>query len=125
MVGRSALLVVACALGGCDTLGIDGSVEVRVENGSSLDFDHVSFWAANQEVSQTALASGQSTPYVEAEGAYRFTTVEVSVDGDTVRLQVIDYVGETPLASGRYTYLIGLEGPPGSRTMTQVLRTDS
>jgi hypothetical protein len=119
-----ASLALTAVLVGCDTLDIGGTTEVRVENGSPLTFDAVSYWAGGNEVSHGALASGDSTPYVEANGAYGYTTTQVVVGADTVRLQVIDYVGETPLVSGRYSYVLRIEGQPGSRTLLQELRHD-
>ncbi len=58
-----------------------------------------------------------STPeeslYVEVTKAYRIASAQVVVGQDTARIQVIDYVGESPLESGRYTYIFRVfEGVP-------------
>lgn len=123
---RSVMVIalLAFGVGACDSLGVPVVVEVRVQNASSVSLDRVSFWAGSQEVSYSTLEPGQHTPYVAAENAYGFTTVEVLVQGEIARLQVTDYVGETPLSSGRYTYVIGLAGVPGQRSLTQQLRRD-
>jgi hypothetical protein len=57
--------------------------------------------------------------------AYRSVTTQVVLDGDTLRLQVIDYVGEDPLAAGRYTYVLTVSGV-GTATpvLRQLLRRD-
>ena len=112
------------ALSGCDTVGVSGTPEVRVENRSTLVFDEVRYWAANNKLTYTDLGAGSASPYVEASGAYGYTTTMVVVGSDTVRLQVIDYVGETPLADGRYTYVLDVLGEAGSRSLTQELRRD-
>lgn len=112
------------ALSGCDTPGVSGTPEVRVENRSTLVFDEVRYWAANNELTYTDLGAGSASPYVEASGAYGYTTTMVVVGSDTLRLQVIDYVGETPLADGRYTYVLDVLGEAGSRSLTQELRRD-
>jgi hypothetical protein len=57
--------------------------------------------------------------------AYRSATTQVVLDGDTLRLQVIDYVGEEPLDAGRYTYVLSVFGVGTARpVLRQVLRQD-
>ena len=121
-----ALLLGALLLSGCDSLGLSGTVEVRIQNVSSLLFTTVSFYAGDELQTYHDIRAGQGTPYVEAvQDAYPITTAEVVVEGDTVRLQVIDHVGEEPLSGGRYTYMLTVDGPPGSRSLRQQLREDS
>lgn len=38
--------------------------------------------------------------------AYRYAFVELEIDGETYTLQPIDYVGDSPLKNGLYTYQI-------------------
>lgn len=120
----AVLPVAVFALLGCDTLGIDRPTEVRIENASAHTFDVVSYWAGSRKLSYDSVSPGEATPFVEAEVAYGFTTVQVMAGADTLRMQVIDYVGEEPLRGGRYTYVLTLEGEPGSRSLGQTLRTD-
>lgn len=122
--GLGLLAVALLVLVGCDTLGLDGPVEVRIENASAHTFDVVRYWAGNQNLSYDSVSPGQATPFVEAAEAYGYTTVLVVAGPDTVRLQVIDYVGEEPLTEGRYTYVLTLDGEPGSRSLGQALRTE-
>lgn len=51
---------------------------------------------------------GAATAYREVERAYRYAYVRTVVDGDTLGLVPIDYVGETLLESGLYTYRLDL-----------------
>jgi hypothetical protein len=52
------------------------------------------------------------------EKAYRIASTWVVTGSDTVRLQVIDFVGEKPLNPGRYTYVLGFfEGNPTGLTL--------
>jgi len=123
---RTAVVGAAVAVfAACDTLGLPGSVEVRVENQSTLTFSAVEYFAGSDLTTVPLLEPGRSSPYVEADGAYAYTTIQVVVEADTLRLQVIDYVGETPLSGGRYTYVLSVDGPSGSRTLLQELRHDS
>ena len=53
------------------------------------------------------------------ERAYDYATAQVVTGVDTARLQVIDFVGETPLDGGRYTYVLAFfEGNPTSLIQT-------
>ena len=55
----------------------------------------------------TANASTADTfIYQTFDLAYRYAFVELEIDGKTYTLQPIDYVGETPLENGNYTYSI-------------------
>lgn len=105
---RIGLVLVAVALlaSGCGILDIGGDVEVRVRNNSGVLLDEVTLLLPRETVTYSELAPSQSSPYVAVEKAYRIATVEVVAAQDTARLQVIDYVGETPLKAGRYTYVL-------------------
>lgn len=52
------------------------------------------------------LKSGQKTDYKIFQKAYRYAFVELEIDGETYTLQPIDYVGDSPLKNGLYTYQI-------------------
>jgi len=100
---------------GCETLGLDGPVEVRVQNGSNLVFNQGVLYLHSDSIVFTALAPGQSTPYQETEKAYEYATTQVITGSDTARIQVIDFVGEEPLRGGRYTYVLSFfGGNPGN-----------
>lgn len=113
---------------GCDTLTFSspGPAEIRIENGSTVSYDLASYWAGNDLLTYTDLGPGQASPYVTSDGdIYGYTTTTVVVGADTLHMQVIDYVGETPLSGGRYTYVLtAVTNPDGSRHLTQALRDD-
>lgn len=123
---RSITLTIAIVLfsASCDQSVVGGVTEVRVENQSSLTFTDVEYYAGNNLATHPSLEPGRSTPYVTAEIAYGYTTVQVVVEGDTLRMQVIDYFGESPLDGGRYTYVLSVDGPVGGRSLRQELRRD-
>jgi hypothetical protein len=56
------------------------------------------------EVSYGTLPQGATTSYRRIQKAYRYAYVEAIVDGTTVKIQPIDYVGEDLLEPGHYTY---------------------
>lgn len=105
-------------LQGCNTLDIQGPVEIRVENGSDRPFDKGALYVPMDSIPFTSLGPGESTPYREVERAYRIVSVFLVVGTDTMGLQVIDFEGEKPLEEGRYTYRLSLFGEdPGSLTL--------
>ena len=55
-----------------------------------------------------SIQRGESSGYQSWGPAYRYASVSLLADGKPVRLQPIDYVGETPLGPGRFTYILRL-----------------
>ena len=96
-----AFLVLACGF-----LDPSETLEVRVMNGSEVLLDEGVLYLPDDSIVFSELQPGQSTPYQEVAWAYGIATVQVVVAQDTARLQVIDYVGETRLSPGRYTYVL-------------------
>lgn len=91
---------------GCGVLGLEDEVEVRVRNGSNLLVNEASVFLPGQTLEYSNLEAGEDTPYIEVGKAYDYASAQVVVGQDTARIQVIDYVGETPLKGGRYTYIL-------------------
>ncbi|AEM70973.1 hypothetical protein Murru_1934 [Allomuricauda ruestringensis DSM 13258] len=52
------------------------------------------------------LGSGELSAYQLVAKAYSYAFVELEIDGETYTIQPIDYVGESTLSSGYYTYQI-------------------
>jgi hypothetical protein len=86
-----------------------GEVEIRIANESAFTFNRVDVGFPAERVSYGALAPNESSSYRRVEHAYRYAYVEIEVDGEEHILQPIDYVGETPLSRGKYTYRLDLE----------------
>ncbi len=104
--GCLALMVTAC-----DSLPfVGGDVQVRVENQTALTFTEVRiYWEPMHTFS--ALAPGDRTAYVMVDRAYSVVTVVAVTATDSMRIQVIDFVGEEPLEDGRYTFVLFLPDP--------------
>lgn len=107
--GFLVLLFLTLALA-CETLvsTSDGPVEIRVENASAELMEDVLVGFPSGNVQYGDVVAGGVTGYRTVERAYRYAFVRVVVQDDTIRLQPIDYVGESLLSSGRYTYRLGL-----------------
>lgn len=105
----------APADGGMGT-SAQGGVEIRVTNRSDRDFDQVVATFDPDRVDYGAVAKGATSDYRTVKQAYRYALVEVTAGGQTFRFHPIDYVGETPLEPGRYTYALNIE--PSDNTVT-------
>ena len=101
---RLAPALFALSVLACGFLDPNETLEVRVMNGSEFLLDQGILHLPDDSIVFSELQPGQSTPYQEVARAYGIATVQVVVAQDTARLQVIDYVGETRLSPGRYTY---------------------
>ncbi len=110
---RRAFIVAVAALtagaAGCsDPVGVEGGVQIRLVNNSPFAFDEVEVNFSAQNESYGSLAVGAATGYRSVRLAYRYAYVRVRSGNKTVVQQPIDYVGETALAPGRYSYVIEL-----------------
>ncbi|MBU2902924.1 hypothetical protein [Maribacter dokdonensis] len=80
-------------------------VNIRLFNESSFNFENIKVSGVDFE----NLNSGEYSDYKEFELAYRYAYTELTADEDPYRLQPYDFVGETPLTSGNYTYNLNLD----------------
>ena len=85
-----------------------GDVHIRIQNNSSFRFDRVDVVFPEDEVRYGSISANSSSAYREVSKAYRYAYIEVEVGGEELVLQPIDYVGETLLRSGRYTYVLNV-----------------
>jgi hypothetical protein len=103
------LTLLGLPMAGCDEILVDvGPVEVRVHNASAGIMEDVIIHFPEESAEYGTLAPGEASGYRTVELAYRIASVALTIDGEARGLQVIDYVGEEPLAGGRYTYRLGL-----------------
>ncbi len=109
---KSGLLAVFLTLSavGCGILDPGDGVEVRVRNASGIVLDHVTLFLPRETLTYSDLAPSWNSQYQKVAKAYRIATAVVVASQDTARLQVIDFVGETPLEAGRYTYVLRVFG---------------
>ena len=78
------------------------SVNIRIKNSSALLFDSVEVGEAPE--AYTNVAPDEYSDYQEFETAYTYAFVQITSGEETYTLQPIDFVGETPLPLGFYTY---------------------
>lgn len=80
--------------------------EVRVRNGTEHAFRQV---VVNGQY-YGDIDAGQSTEYRNLRVAYRYANVRLLAGSREIRLSPEDYVGETPLGSGKFTYVLNMTG---------------
>lgn len=108
------LVVLVFALFGCSSedsssrFSKEDSSELRIRlaNASKFNFQNITVNTTTGNVNFENVNSGQKTKYKGFSFAYSYAFVELQIEGKTYTLQPIDYVGETPLEKGSYTYEI-------------------
>jgi len=83
---------------------------VRVFNEGSIDFSNVLVVFPQDSVDFGAVKGGEKSGYRKVSIAYRYAYIKVTVSSEQYILQPVDYVGETSLASGHFTYALQLTG---------------
>lgn len=106
-------LLLLCLLLGCaacqkDDAASPEGVAIRVRNVSPYTFESVYVNTSGGENTYGRLPTGQTTGYKSFARAYRYAYVRVLINGQQVTWQPIDYVGETQLADGNYTYVLSI-----------------
>ena len=85
-------------------------VEIRIRNGSDLDFDRVRVhFPEGREVDYGPVPKGGVTAFQAISRAYRYAGFSVKAGKQELSLQPIDYLGERELPAGRYTYVLGVD----------------
>ena len=79
---------------------------IRVKNISSNDFSDVIVNTSGGQNNYGNIISNEVTGYKSFDFAYSYAFVELKINNDTYTVQPIDYVGETPIKPGKYTYQI-------------------
>jgi hypothetical protein len=92
--------LVALVLAGCG--GADEPTTVRLCNDTGHDINAVAW---NTIYSSDSLSIGACTDYeTPTADVYRYTRVSFRVQTDDFLIQPIDFVGETPLGGGAWSY---------------------
>ena len=105
-----ALVFLAVLASGCSSLSErNDAVQVRVANRSTYDFEKVTVTFPEGAREYGRVAKGAAAGYQEVKKAYGYAPVEVTIQGGSWRFQPQDYLGEKPLAPGRYTYALSLD----------------
>ncbi|PZX48308.1 hypothetical protein [Algoriphagus chordae] len=85
------------------------AVLIRVENSSGLDFKDILISSGSMPVEFGDVKAGKKSGFKEFESAYRYGFVSLLANGKELRIQPRDYMGETPLSKGYYTYKLDVD----------------
>ncbi|PCI00341.1 MAG: hypothetical protein COB81_09070 [Flavobacteriaceae bacterium] len=85
---------------------VEEGIQIRIKNTSPFTYHNTLINTAINDINFGTLAPEASSEYLEVKEAYRYAFVELTIDGKTYTIQPIDYVGETVLTPGKYTYNI-------------------
>lgn len=122
------ILAVVCLMSSCvrpvspQELEGDGPVYLQVENISNKKFEYIRVITPGGDHEFGSLRKGEASVYKSYTLAYRYGYVEAVVGNDTLILQPIDYVGETPLEDGKHTYALDVNGSGNSKSLSLTLR---
>ncbi len=105
---RTLVLLLVVSLAACSAPLTDSGagVQVRVRNDTPWSLLDLSLTWPGGGLRVAQLAVGASSDYERHDGAYSYGLLLVTANGAVRRLQPIDYVGESSLPAGRYTYVI-------------------
>jgi hypothetical protein len=104
------LSVIGLTLGCTDRDDDVNEVNIRIQNVSDITFDEVQ--VGDAESLHMNIGPDEFSEYLVYETAYRYAFIQIISGAETYTLQPIDFVGETELPIGLYTYelSIGAEG---------------
>ncbi|HEX6053993.1 MAG TPA: hypothetical protein VFZ21_32205 [Gemmatimonadaceae bacterium] len=121
---RGAVLGVLFGLvAGCSNpFSGDDETRIRLLNASGFEFTNVTFSSGMSQLEFTRIGPGEATEYRNVEEAYRYGYFDALIDGQRRTIQPIDYVGESTIGDGDFTYVITVD--PTTRQPSVALRRD-
>ena len=92
-------------VGGCSSTEIR-STEIRLVNRSDVPLENVVVEFPSGTERFGTIPPRGATDYRQVERAYGYAYVEATIEGQPAVLQPIDYVGESLLGTGQFTYAL-------------------
>ncbi len=81
---------------------------IRIKNNSKYDFCAVVLSPPARLVNCGRIKKGEKTCYHAFDQAYNYAYIKLYIEDKEFVLQPIDYTGEVPLDSGKYTYILDI-----------------
>ena len=107
---KALTFVFAVASAACNNpFSSDDATRIRLRNASTFELTAVTFAPGTSRVEFARIGPAEVTPYSDVASAYSYGYLDVRVNGERRQLQPIDYVGESPIGSGRFTYVITID----------------
>ncbi|GGG10690.1 hypothetical protein GCM10011344_09210 [Dokdonia pacifica] len=92
-----SILAISC------TADDDTEVQIRLANISEFDYTNITI---RNGISYEDLEAGEVSEYQTFESSYSYMFVQLVANQDTLFIQPIDFVGESLIRGGNYTYEI-------------------
>ena len=118
-VAAFAALGIVAACG--NPVGDEGT-RVRLRNPSEFELTSVTIAPGTPRLEFARKAPGAVTEYQSVEDPYRYGYLDLLVGGERRGLQPVDYVGESVIGEGDFTYVITIDA--ATRYPTVELRRD-
>ena len=101
-------------------------IMIRMRNDAAVDFDRVQAnFPFGPKIDYGPLRTDGTSEYEPVGRAYRYAFIRMQLaDGRELTYQPIDYVGETLLKPGRYTYVLTIDGSGSDAGIDLRLETD-
>lgn len=81
-------------------------IKIRVRNVGAITYEEVQ--VGGEEMVHSNVAPDDCSDYLLYESAFRYAYIKITAGEESYVLQPIDFVGETPLPFGFYTYELGI-----------------
>ncbi len=81
---------------------------IRIKNDSQYDFCNLVLTPSSETANYGGIAAGATTCHRPFTKAYDYAKIEVFINNELFIIQPIDFVGETPLGTGNFTYTIAV-----------------
>jgi hypothetical protein len=102
------LILITTTFYNCSSTEDSTDLQIRISNVSEFNFANIIVDASGEKVNFGNLNSNSKSEFKTFDLAYRYAFMEFEIDGETFTLQPIDYVGETPLENGKYSYEVNI-----------------
>jgi hypothetical protein len=105
---RTGIFILFCLLFGACEKNDAGPLLLRIRNNSPYHFDQVYVSTGSGSHQYGSLASTGTSEYKKFRYIYEYGYIKLTINGQEVVEQPIDYVGEKKYRSGKYTYSISV-----------------
>ena len=105
----ASIAIVALATGCNNPFSSDSGTRIRLRNASAFELTNVTFRPGQPKLEFDRIRPGEATNYVTVPNSYGYGYLEVLVNGSRRVIQPIDYVGESYIGDGRFTFEITVE----------------
>jgi hypothetical protein len=85
------------------------TVQIRLKNAGTVPIENIRVNFQGQTETFDTLAPGANSPYRTIAKTYRYAYIEATVAGQRAIVQPEDFVGETLLPSGKYTWTLATD----------------